>query len=103
MGRFRLYTDSPHTGGTRGQDTHVEFIDDDGNHHKIKNCTAAKVLVSNRYEPVELHLCLVGQLEIDISTEIAATLIKQDRPDKYGSARRSWRDPPIQNIPLKKP
>lgn len=99
MGRFRLYTDPPHPSGIRGQDTHVEFIDDKGIRHPIKNYKAAKVLISNRFEPVELHLCLVGQLEIDVEVEVAATMIKDaEKEERFRSP--TGRTP--HQIPLKK-
>jgi hypothetical protein len=104
MGRFRIYTDPPHPSGTRGQDTHVEFIDDEGHRHEIKNCKAAKVLVLNRHEPVELHLSLVGELEIDVSVEVTAAIIKQDGAPRGTPSGRLTQPtaPPIHQIPRKK-
>ena len=82
MSRFRVSTYVT-PGGTRGQQVEVSFIDDDGKEHAIKNCKALQFSANSRHEPVELKLTLVGPIEIDIQTEIAATIIKEDSGNQF--------------------
>lgn len=63
---------------TRGQNVHVFFVDEKGDEHPIENCKSLVFTVPSRQEPCTLALTIVGDLELEIATEVAAAAIKQD-------------------------
>lgn len=77
--RFRIRTDPSYNNmTTRGQNISIVFVDEFGTEHAIKNCKSLTFKAAARADPCELTLVLMGELDIDVSTEVAATLIKQD-------------------------
>lgn len=81
MGKWRVRANAQvdqHSRTTRGQNITIAFIDDKGIEHPVNNCKSLSFSAPHRIEACELTLVLVGDLDIDVTADVTATLLKQD-------------------------
>lgn len=79
MSRWRIQA-KPYKQGsvTRGSDANVFFVDNHGHPIRVDYVKSLEISIGPNTKAVELTLTLVGDIELDIEVDMAATTLKRD-------------------------